>query len=241
VPVAPPSGGTTALPRNDIRQYDQLVDHWWQPDGDFAALHWLADARASAVPQPAPGDLAVDLGCGGGLSTRAVRGYRHVGIDLSTSALAVAARHGVTAVRGDVAQLPVADACAAVVIAGEIFEHVSRVEPVVDEIARVLRPGGVAVFDTINDTWQARLGLVTIAERLPGGPPPGIHDPDLFVAPERLTAAFARHGMETEMWGLRPSVSGYARFLLRRRCSVRMVRTPSLALVYQGTAQKPRR
>jgi 2-polyprenyl-6-hydroxyphenyl methylase/3-demethylubiquinone-9 3-methyltransferase len=239
VPTAPPR--PAPLPRNDIRQYDDLADHWWRPDGDFAALHWLADARAGAVPGPAAGDVAVDIGCGGGLSTRAVPGYRHVGVDLSISALAVAARHGVTVVRGDVARLPLADACAAVVIAGEIFEHVSAVEPVVDEIARVLRPGGVAVFDTINDSWQARLGLVTIAERLPGGPPAGIHDPDLFVAPERLTAAFARHGMETEMWGLRPSARDYVRFLFRRGCSVRMVRTRSLALVYQGTARKPRR
>jgi 2-polyprenyl-6-hydroxyphenyl methylase/3-demethylubiquinone-9 3-methyltransferase len=230
-----------SLPRNDIRQYDRLVDHWWRPDGDFAALHWLAHARASTVPEPAAGDLAVDLGCGGGLSTDAVGGYRHVGVDLSTSALSVAACHGVMVVRGDVARLPVADACAAVVIAGEIFEHVNAVEPVVDEIARVLRPGGVAVFDTINDSWQARLGLVTIAERLPGGPPPGIHDPHLFVAPERLTAAFARHGMETEMWGLRPSARDYVRFLPRRRRSVRMVRTRTLALLYQGTAHKPRR
>ncbi len=42
--------------RNDIRQYDDLVDAWWQPDAAFAALHWLAAAvehvRATSLRGP---------------------------------------------------------------------------------------------------------------------------------------------------------------------------------------------
>jgi 2-polyprenyl-6-hydroxyphenyl methylase / 3-demethylubiquinone-9 3-methyltransferase len=35
--------------RNDLRQYDELAGEWWRPDGAFAALHWLAEARGHRV------------------------------------------------------------------------------------------------------------------------------------------------------------------------------------------------
>src|SRR5690606_23832344 len=121
---------------------------------------------------------------------------------------------------------------------GEVFEHVEDVASVVAEIARVLRPGGCVVFDTINDTRWARLSMVTVGERLPGGPPPRIHDPALFVAPSTLQQLFGPHGVRIEVWGLRPSVRDYARFLARRRRPVRMVPTRSLGAVYQGIGVK---
>ena len=38
-----------------------------------------------------------------------------------------------------------------------------------ENVAAMLRPGGVLVLDTIAKTWLARLVAVTIAERVPGG------------------------------------------------------------------------
>jgi 2-polyprenyl-6-hydroxyphenyl methylase / 3-demethylubiquinone-9 3-methyltransferase len=125
-----------------------------------------------------------------------------------------------------------------VVVAGGLFEHVPDLPAVLAEIARVLRTGGLLVFDTINDTRWSRFSLVLVGERLPGGPPPGIHDPSLFVRPDRLAGLLRRHGFRGRIRGLRPSALDYARFLLRRRSSVRMVPTRSVASVYQGTARK---
>ncbi|MDQ3991828.1 MAG: methyltransferase domain-containing protein [Actinomycetota bacterium] len=225
--------------RNDPRQYDRLAGEWWRPAGAFAGLHWLAEARAPLVPPPhRPGAVLLDLACGGGLMAPLVHGYRHVGVDVSAASLAVAARHRVTPVRADVTALPFADRVADVVVAGEVFEHVSDLEALVAEIARVLRPGGVLVCDTISDTWWARLSLVTVGERLPGGPPPRVHDPDLFVAPARLVGLCRGHGIELRVRGLRPAVPQYARFLATRRGSVRMVPTSSLGAVYQGVGRR---
>lgn len=225
--------------RNDTRQYDDLAGEWWRPAGAFAALHWLSVARGELLP-PAPGrdHVLVDVGCGGGVMAGSVDGYVHVGVDVTMSALTVASKHGVRTVRADAGHLPLADSSAAVVVAGEILEHVSDLAAVVSEACRVLRPGGTIVLDTINATRIARFALVTVAERLPGGPPPRIHDPALFVDPDRLRALFARHGVRLQVWGIRPSVRDYARFLLHRHHPVRMLRTRSVALVYQGLGTK---
>lgn len=244
--VAPVPTRPRVLPRNDPRQYDDLVDEWWQPDGVFAMLHWLAEARAALVP-PAerPGALLVDLGCGAGLLAPhlAGKGYRHVGVDLTRSALAQAAGHGVTPVNGDATAVPLADGCADVVAAGEVLEHVPDWRRAAAEACRLLRPGGLLVLDTLNDTALSRLVAVHIGERLPTVPR-GIHDPRLFVDARALVAECARHGVTLQLRGVRPQLRGLLGWLLRRARGAagtapggrapRMVPTRSTAVLYQG-------
>ena len=227
--------------RNDPRQYDDLAGQWWEPRGGFAMLHWLAVARAALVP-PAdrPGAVLVDLGCGGGLLAPHVvdKGYRHVGVDLTASALRQARDHGVTAVRGDVTRVPLADGCADVVAAGEILEHVTDLPAAVGEACRLLRPGGLLVIDTIAATALARVVAVTLAERLPGGPPPGIHDPDLFVDRAELVGECARNGVELTLRGIRPSMIDLAKALAGRTSAVRMVPLPVTAVLFQAVGRR---
>ncbi|SCG77891.1 2-polyprenyl-6-hydroxyphenyl methylase / 3-demethylubiquinone-9 3-methyltransferase [Micromonospora echinaurantiaca] len=236
------------LPRNDPRQYDDLAGEWWRPDGAFAMLHWLAEARAALVPPaPRPGALLIDLGCGAGLLAPhlAGKGYRHVGVDLTRSALAQAAEHGVTAVQGDATAVPLADGCADVVAAGELLEHVPDWRAAVAEACRLLRPGGLLVLDTLNDTALSRLLAVRIAERLPTVPR-GIHDPRLFVDARALVAECERHGVRLRLRGVRPAIGGLLGWLLRRTRHgdrpaatdagppPRIVPTWSTAVLYQG-------
>jgi 2-polyprenyl-6-hydroxyphenyl methylase/3-demethylubiquinone-9 3-methyltransferase len=251
-------------PRNDPRQYDDLADEWWRPDGVFAMLHWLAAARAQLVP-PArrPEAVLVDVGCGAGLLAPhlAGRGYRHVGVDLTRSALDQAAGHGVSPVNADAAALPLADRCADVVAAGELLEHVPDWRAAVAESCRVLRPGGTLVLDTLNDTALSRLLAVRVAERL-RGVPRGIHDPRLFVDSRALVAECARHGVTLRVRGIRPAVPGLLRWLARPlangaaaqgmagaaggvdrgtgrgRDAPRIVPTWSTAVLYQGRGVK---
>jgi 2-polyprenyl-6-hydroxyphenyl methylase/3-demethylubiquinone-9 3-methyltransferase len=223
--------------RNDLRQYDDLAGEWWDPRGEFAALHWLAQARGALVP-PGGGEL-LDVGCGGGaLAPHLPPGYRHVGADLSETALEIARTKGVEPVKADVADLPFADHAFDVVVAGEILEHVPDLPAVVAEITRVLKPGGLLVIDTIADTFFARLTLVHIGERIPGGPPLHCHDPKLFVDPRELQRLTAQHGVELQLRGLRPHAREFLAFLAGRRDHVRMVPTRPLNAVFQGWGRK---
>jgi 2-polyprenyl-6-hydroxyphenyl methylase / 3-demethylubiquinone-9 3-methyltransferase len=242
VPLAQSTRATPARrARNDPAQYDDLAADWWRPDGVFAMLHWIAEARAALVP-PATRDGAVlvDLGCGAGLMAPHLsgKGYRHVGVDLTGSALGQAAQHGVLAVRGDVAAVPLADGCADVVAAGEILEHVPDLAATVGEACRLLRPGGLLVIDTLAATALARLVAVTLAERLPGGPPPGIHDPALFVDRAALVRECAEHGVDLRLRGIRPSVRDLLRWLRTRRGMVRMVPAPTTAVLFQAVGRR---
>ncbi|MEU1754669.1 methyltransferase domain-containing protein [Micromonospora matsumotoense] len=242
----PVSNGARVLPPNDPRQYDDLADEWWRPDGVFAMLHWLARARAALVPPATrPGALLVDLGCGAGLMAPHLvgKGYRHVGVDLTRSALAQAVAHGVTALVGDATAVPLAAGCADVVAAGEVLEHVPDWRAAVGEACRLLRPGGLLVLDTLNDTLLARLVAVEVGERLPAVPR-GIHDPRLFVDDRELVAECARHGVALRVRGVRPDLWGTLGWLARRtrggagrgvRPGGPMIRpTWSTAVLYQG-------
>ena len=231
----------TRRPRNDLAQYDDLVDEWWRPDGEFAALHWFAASRAEHVPPaPDPGAVLVDLACGGGLMAPHVArlGYRHVGVDLGVRALQLARAHGVTVVRGSVLAVPLADGCADVVVAGEILEHVADHEGVLAECARLLRPGGTLVLDALASGRLSVLVNVHLLERLPGGPPRGLHDPALFVDRTRLLAAADRLGLDLRLVGLRPSMREAIAWKFGRRTTVRMKPIRSTAVVFAGYGRK---
>lgn len=227
--------------RNDPRQYDGLVNEWWAPRGAFAMLHWIAQARATLVPPARSGGaVLVDFACGGGVMAPHVRarGYRHVGFDLSPTAVRVARDHGVRAVRADVHAVPLPEGCADVVVAGEVLEHVEDLAAVVAEACRVLRPGGVLVVDTIANTWWGRFSSITIAERLPAGPPKNLHDGDLFVDRAALRRLCAEHGVELQLRGLRPSALDYLAWLAGWRDDVRMLPTRSTAGLLQARGIK---
>jgi 2-polyprenyl-6-hydroxyphenyl methylase/3-demethylubiquinone-9 3-methyltransferase len=144
----------------------------------------------------------------------------------------------VAAVRGDAQALPFADACADVVVAGEVLEHVPDLAAAVGEACRVLRPGGTLVVDTIADTAWGRFSSITVGERIPAGPPKLLHDPALFVDRAELVRLAAAGGVRLALVGLRPSALDYLAWLAGRRTAVRMLSTRSTAGLFQAYGVK---
>ena len=229
-----------------ITDYDLHAGEWWDPRGRLAALSWIARARAELVPHAArSGAILLDVACGGGLFHPHIldKGYRHLGVDLSATALADARDHGVDVVlRGDVGALPIADESADVVAAGQCLEHVPDLAAVIGECCRVLRPGGTLVLDTIADTFLARLMVITICERLPlrGMPPRGCHDHRLFVNREKLCQLASEHGVDLRLRGLLPRLDQGVAWLLGNRSDVRFVPIGKTAVFYQAAGLKRR-
>jgi SAM-dependent methyltransferase len=106
------------------------------------AEHVVSLLDRAGVPKV---DTVAEIGCGDGsvlneLARRAV-GISRIGMDISTSALAIAAgQPGVTGVeRFDGSRIPAADGAFDLVVATHVLEHVPEPEPFVGELARVAR------------------------------------------------------------------------------------------------------
>jgi len=132
------------------------------PDRAHRMARMLATALGG-VPAPA---RVLDLGCGDGaaasLAAQRSPGHHLIGFDWSASALRRARRLGLTAVRSGVDPLPVASGAVDVVIMSELIEHLVDTDAALDEVFRVLRPGGSLLLSTPNlAAWYNR-GLVAL-------------------------------------------------------------------------------
>lgn len=115
-------------------------------------------ARAlGTVPQ-----TVLDVGCGDGSAAATAAGtlsaHRMIGVDWSQDALRRASRH-LTAVRGELTDpgLPFADGIADAVLFSEVIEHLVDPDSALDELHRVLRPGGHLLLSTPNlAAWYNR-------------------------------------------------------------------------------------
>ncbi len=90
----------------------------------------------------------LDMGCGTGalLSELSPYGDAH-GIDVSPRAVAFCRERGVEQVRvGSVTNIAYPDATFDLVVALDVIEHVSDDKKAIEEIKRVLKPGGIAIL-----------------------------------------------------------------------------------------------
>ncbi len=155
--MEPPTRGEVARTFDEIAvEFDRTRERPWPEVLDFGR----------SLPKRS---LVLDLGCGNGrhAAVLAEEGHRVVGLDASARLLGIA-RHrvaGVTFARGDLCRLPFLGARFAGAVAVASVHHLpSEAERVlaVQEITRVLRPGGRA-FVTAWAAEQPRF------ERILGG------------------------------------------------------------------------
>ncbi len=110
--------------------------------------------------------VILDIGCGDGEATALLPRGEHtvVGVDWSMMALRHAKGLGLTVVRGglDAPGLPIADGGADLVILSEVIEHIVDTDSAIDEIHRVLRPGGTLLLSTPNLAAWFNRGLLAL-------------------------------------------------------------------------------
>ena len=223
---------------------------WWDPAGPAAVLHAMNRARLGFYLQ-ALGDLRgrllLDAGCGGGLVAKglAAAGATVVGLDRSAASLGVARRAvggGLLPVAGRLERLPLADASVDAVVAADVLEHVPDLPAAVAELARVLRPGGRLLFDTINRTAWAWLVALLGAERLLRLIPRGTHDWRLFIRPAELDRLCRRAGLRAVATvGLAPRIGPrlvLGGLLGRRPAALEFATGPGRRVSYLGHYRK---
>jgi SAM-dependent methyltransferase len=96
----------------------------------------------------------LDVGCGSSHIIGALP-PGSVALDVLANKLRFARRFGVPLVRGSGFALPFADASFPCVLCSQVIEHVPMVPSMIDELTRVLKPGGRLVLGTPDyDQWQ---------------------------------------------------------------------------------------
>lgn len=133
---------------SSLQGYQQAVYTAWSPELRESRVH---KARA-LLRQEHPGVL-LDLGCSTGAVSAPfiAEGWTVYGLDVATAPLRQARSAGVKAVVGEVGQsLPLATATCDAVLAGEIIEHLVDTDAFLQEVYRVLRPGGALILTTPN-------------------------------------------------------------------------------------------
>ncbi len=143
---------------------------WDSPD--VYELENLASDRAGVIDttidalHPLRGAVVVDIGCGTGfhLPRFAARGARAVGVEphlplvrRARQRLAAGGAHPASVLAGGAEGLPLADASVDVAHARWAYFFGAGCEPGLAEVARVLRPGGIAVV-VDNDVTRSTFG-----------------------------------------------------------------------------------
>lgn len=193
--------------------YDAAGDIWWDPDQPLSAIRTMLNPGRVAYLEgvlETTGLLpevsrALDVGCGGGLMAEEVAriGFSVAGADPSGQSLRTARGHaadgelGINYVRARGEQLPFGDGVFDLVYCVDVLEHVDDLDQVLTESARVLRPGGVYLYDTINRTLLSHVVAIGLLQewRLTRILPPRLHDWGRFIRPQELAAIMGRHGL----------------------------------------------
>ncbi len=196
---------------NDL--YNREAHTWWDEDSFLHILRvsvnpvrveYIEDIL-SGLGWDKNGLRVLDVGCGGGYLPEELTRLLSLttGVDSSRASIAAARAHAMqtglqVAYRVARAEsLPFADAVFDVVTCCDVLEHVDDLDRTLDEAARVLKPGGIIIYDTINRTFMTWLGVIFVAQEFPLTRffPAKTHDWHMFIRPDELTAALLRHGI----------------------------------------------
>lgn len=132
----------------ELSAQEHAVGEYYENE-EKLSCHW---DRMSAEKLPEllgrPSGVVLDLGCGTGSAGAALKrsGARVIGADLAVPCLRVAARRLDGVVRCDAARLPFADGTFDAIVSRGALHHMQDAPAVLRDAARVLKPGGRALF-----------------------------------------------------------------------------------------------
>lgn len=257
----------------DNHVYERLGESWWDETSPLNLLHgsvtpgrlaYFRDVLTTRLGAGTAGLRVLDVGCGGGFLAEefAALGCRVTGIDPSPASVGAARAHAagrglrIDYQVGAGERLPVPDDAFGLVCCCDVLEHVSDLDRVISETARVLRPGGLYLFDTVNRTRLSKLLAIKVMQEWPLTrlTDVALHDWNMFITPAELAVVLERHGLAlSEITGLGARanpVTVLRSFVSARRGRISygelsrrldVGRVSSTALSYMGFAVKPQR
>ena len=200
----------------DNALFDSLSASWWSEESYFNMLKWFVNpwrlpyfkAVITENGIDPPNTRVLDVGCGGGLLAEEIAsmGFAVTGIDQSEKSIDVARVHAqenglaIDYRTGSAERLPFENGSFSVVTCCDVLEHIRCWERVLGEIARVLQPGGIFFYDTINRTALSKLIFIKITQewKLTAMAPKNLHAWEMFIKPSELLESLKKQGFDNK-------------------------------------------
>lgn len=199
------------------RVYDDFANTWWD-EKEFLHLlkvmvnPWRVPYFKKVLIKDYGQDLGrvrlLDIGSGGGVLTEefARLGCQVTGMDISPKSIMVAQAHAATSGLsidyrvGSGADLPFEEKSFEAVSCCDVLEHIQDWKRVIAEAARVLVPGGLFLFDTINRTRKSQVTFIFGLQVFPLTRlmPANTHVWEMFIRPDEMKASLLEQGMTLE-------------------------------------------
>jgi len=195
--------------QHEIEKFGSQAERWWDPQGEFKTLHDVNPLRIRFIQDYADlqGKRIVDVGCGGGILTEGLAklGADALGIDLSEDLIDIADLHGLeSGVKASYKKIS-AEALAEQEPEGfdhvtcmEMLEHVPDPGSIIAACAKMVKPGGMVFFSTLNRVPKAYLLAIVAAEHVLKMVPKGTHEYKTFIKPSELSQTARQAGLDLQ-------------------------------------------
>ena len=252
---------------NDI--YNKEGDKWWQSDFSLNLIRTLYNPFRVEYAKTVFENLkinpvqltALEVGCGGGLLSEEIAkmGFITTGIDPSEQSLNSAIKHAkdnnliINYKKGAGENLPFQNNSFDVIFCCDVLEHVHDLPKVISEISRVLKNGGIFIYDTFNRTCFSRISAIKILQvwKRWAIMPPDLHVWGMFIKPKEIKSLLLENQLDwKEHRGIQPNISyiKMLRYLHKRAVGeltyeefgkkFHMVVSSSSRIMYMGHALK---
>ncbi len=145
------SGHKGKAMKDNQSYYDDFAA-WYERErhGGYHAL--IDELQTDIVKTHCVGKDVLELGCGTGMILKEVAPIAQSakGIDISPGMLEQAKARGLDVMVGSATELPYEDASFDVVYSFKVLAHIEDIRQVMNEVARVLKPGGMAALEFYN-------------------------------------------------------------------------------------------
>ena len=254
----------------DNQYYDREASDWWSgTDNPLMIIRYMMNpVRFSYVLRHLVSQSydyrhkrVLDIGCGGGFLTEEIAkyGFETTGLDPSAPSLVTARSHAriqnlkIDYLEGVGEALLFPDNHFDIVFCLDVLEHVSDFRKVIKEVSRVLAPGGLFFFETVNRTVLSYFIVIFFMQIFPLTRmiPRDIHNWKYFIRPRELQQALKETDLQVkDITGILPGFGMLYHFpqlqsMAKKRLSVRELcaifrchESSVKALCYVGYARK---
>ena len=183
------------IDQTEIDNFDKYAHEWWNKRGPYKFIHLLTPLRLEYIQKNTNLKNAdiLDLGCGGGLLTEQMHkhGANVVGLDASSKTIKIAKKHAKEQnLKIDYVNTNIEEYSNKkkfdVIICFELIEHVPNPSKLIENISKIIKPGGKLFLSTINRNIYSFIFAKIIAEYVLNVIPQGTHSYEKFLKPSEI-------------------------------------------------------